>query len=557
MPHAVPTANYPLVSVIIPCYNYGHFLAEAIESVRRQAYPAKEIVVVDDGSTDTTREVAARYPEVVYLYQENQGLSAARNTGTRQSKGSYLVFLDADDWLFPEALATNVRYLQQHPQAAFVAGAHTCVYTTGDAPTKKNAIIASDPYLSLLSRGNFIAMIAAVMFTRWSLQQAAYDASLVNCEDYDIYLQITRHHPIVQHNTQLAAYRIHAKAMSAEASPMLSGALKVLNRQRANLREPTEIEAYYRGVHFWNTYYTGGNDFRFTPGKLPGYFKTIAFLRLYAPPFTGLKYALLYAPYSGARHLLNQTRHMTTSLKNRIATAGRRWLHSQNQHRELPAIGQVSAGDFERLTPFNTNFGYERGGPIDRYYIEGFLQQQAASIRGRVLEIGDNSYTKQFGGEQVSQSDILHVDDSNPQATFVGDLSAAPHIPDNTFDCLILTQTLQFIYDFRGALHTCYRILKPGGTLLLTVPGITPLDQGEWRDIWYWSFTDKALQRLGADTFVGGSSFSIASFGNVRVATAYLYGMGLPEIDQASLDYYDPQFQVINAVKAVKHAALA
>jgi SAM-dependent methyltransferase len=139
----------------------------------------------------------------------------------------------------------------------------------------------------------------------------------------------------------------------------------------------------------------------------------------------------------------------------------------------------------------------------------------------------------------------------------VGDLSAAPHIPDNTFDCLILTQTLQFIYDFRGALHTCYRILKPGGTLLLTVPGITPLDQGEWRDIWYWSFTDKALQRLGADTFVGGSSFSIASFGNVRVATAYLYGMGLPEIDQASLDYYDPQFQVINAVKAVKHAALA
>jgi hypothetical protein len=106
-------------------------------------------------------------------------------------------------------------------------------------------------------------------------------------------------------------------------------------------------------------------------------------------------------------------------------------------------------------------------------------------------------------------------------------------------------------------LHTCYRILKPGGTLLLTVPGITPLDQGEWRDIWYWSFTDKALQRLGADTFVGGSSFSIASFGNVRVATAYLYGMGLPEIDQASLDYYDPQFQVINAVKAVKHAAQA
>lgn len=549
------SAEYPLVSIIIPCYNYGHFLAEAIESVRHQTYPAKEIVVVDDGSTDTTREVAARYAEVIYIYQKNHGLSAARNTGTHQSRGSYLVFLDADDWLFPDALAINVAYLQQHPEAAFVAGAHTCVYTSGEAPTEKNAIIVADPYAALLSRGNFIAMIAAVMFTRWSLQKAAYDTSLANCEDYDIYLQITRHHPIVQHNSQLAAYRIHATAMSAAAPPMLSGALKVLNRQRANLRDSVEIEAYYRGVHFWNTYYTGGNEFELTPGEPPSFLETIAFFRAHAPHRV-LPYSLQRAPYA-LRNLPTRLQHMAKTLKSLIATAGRQWLRTPSQPSGLPAIGQVVAGDFERLTPFNNNFGYERGGPIDRYYIEGFLQKEAASIRGRVLEIGDNSYTRQFGGEQVSQSDILHVNENNPLATFVGDLSAAPQIPDNTFDCLILTQTLQFIYDFRGALHTCYRILKPGGTLLLTVPGITPLDKGEWRDSWYWSFTDKALQRLGADTFPGGSSFDIASFGNVRIATAYLYGMGLPEVDQASLDYYDPQFQVINAVKAVKHAPLA
>lgn len=556
MQHALHLREYPLVSVIIPCYNYGHFLAEAIESIQQQTYPTKEIVVVDDGSTDNTKEVAARYADVIYIYQKNQGLSAARNTGTLQSRGSYLVFLDADDWLFPDALAINVGLLQQHPLAAFVAGAHTCIYSNGDAPTKKNAIIADNPYATLLSRGNFIAMIAAVMFTRWSLQEAAYDTSLANCEDYDLYLQITRRYPIIQHNSQLAAYRIHATAMSAEASLMLSGALKVLNRQRANLREPAEIEAYHRGVHFWTTYYTGGTDFKLTQGKLPGFFETITFFRAHAPHMV-LTYSLLHAPYASLRRLLDQPTRMAKALKSLLTTASRQWLRPQSQQGGLPAIGQVTAGDFERLTPFNTNFGYERGGPIDRYYIEGFLQKEAASIRGRVLEIGDNSYTMQFGGEQVSQSDILHVNENNPQATFVGDLSAAPHIPDNTFDCLILTQTLQFIYDFRGALHTCYRILKPGGTLLLTVPGITPLDQGEWRDIWYWSFTDKALQRLGADTFPGGSSFEISSFGNVRVATAYLYGLGLPEIDQASLDYYDPQFQVINAVKAVKHAALA
>jgi SAM-dependent methyltransferase len=162
----------------------------------------------------------------------------------------------------------------------------------------------------------------------------------------------------------------------------------------------------------------------------------------------------------------------------------------------------------------------------------------------------------QYGGTTVSQSDVLHIDATNPQATFVGDLSDAPHIPDNTFDCLVLTQTLHLIYDFKGALQTCYRILKPGGTLLLTVPGITPIDRGEWKETWYWTFTDRALYRLFAETF-SASKVEISSFGNVRVATAYLYGLGLPEIDRLSLDYYDPQFQVINAVKAVKHAAVA
>lgn len=285
------SAASPLVSVIIPCYNYGHFLAEAIESVEKQAYPAREILVVDDGSTDTTQEVAARYPEVIYIYQENQGLSAARNTGIRQSKGTYLVFLDADDWLFPNALATNVSCLQQHPQAAFAAGTYTQVYADGQVAEVKNAIIPGNAYRELLSRGNFIAMIAAVMFTRWVLQEFEYDTLLTNCEDYDLYLNITRCYPIVQHNMQLAAYRSHTAAMSAEALPMLDGALKVLTRQRGQLRGPAEIEAYYRGIDFWHTYYAGQQDFKFTPGSLPIFSKTMV-LFLKDAPYTALRYWL-------------------------------------------------------------------------------------------------------------------------------------------------------------------------------------------------------------------------------------------------------------------------
>ncbi len=244
-------------------------------------------------------------------------------------------------------------------------------------------------------------------------------------------------------------------------------------------------------------------------------------------------------------------------IKDNTPTFGRRLLHKANLHSGfMPTVGDVDLGDFKRLTPFNDRFGYDRGGPIDRYYIEHFLQKEAASIRGRALEIGDNSYTMQYGRATVTQSDVLHVDASNPEATWIGDLSAAPHIPDNTFDCLVLTQTLHLIYDFKAALRTCFRILRPGGTLLLTVPGITPIDREGWKDTWYWTFTDRVLQLLFAETFPGGS-IEISSFGNVHVATAFLYGMGLPELDPASLDYYDPQFQVINAVKAVKNAPLA
>jgi SAM-dependent methyltransferase len=129
-------------------------------------------------------------------------------------------------------------------------------------------------------------------------------------------------------------------------------------------------------------------------------------------------------------------------------------------------------------------------------------------------------------------------------ATFIGDLSHAPQIPDNTFDCLILTQTLHLIYDFKAALVTCYRILKPGGTLLLTSPGITPIDHGGWKDTWYWSFTDKALFKLGEETFPG-CDISVECFGNVFSACAFLYGMGLTEVKKEKLDYNDPHYQVI------------
>ena len=215
-------------------------------------------------------------------------------------------------------------------------------------------------------------------------------------------------------------------------------------------------------------------------------------------------------------------------------------------------VGRVDRGHFRRTRPISTLFGFDReGGPIDRYYIEGFLEQESGSIHGRVLEIENNEYTMRFGKERVSQSDILHVNDSNPRATIVGDISNAPQIPDNSFDCIVLTQTLHLIFDFQAAVDTCYRILKPGGTLLLTVPGITPIDHGEWKSIWYWSFTGASIQRVMENSFPK-DKLTIQSLGNVAVATAFLYGLSLGDITMEELKDHDPHFPVVLTVKAIK-----
>ena len=239
-------------------------------------------------------------------------------------------------------------------------------------------------------------------------------------------------------------------------------------------------------------------------------------------------------------------------IKRIVPDIGKKWLYKAGVYRSYkPAVGKVTAGDMDRLLPFSTEFGFDRGGPVDRYYIEKFLLEEAEQIRGRCLEIGDNEYTLLYGKDKVIQSDILHVNESNLKATFIGDLSNAPQIGDSLFDCIVLTQTLHLIYDFKAALTTCHRILKPGGTLLLTSPGITPIDHGSWKNTWYWSFTEASILRLAAETFPAGHIHT-RTFGNVFTATAFLYGMGITEVSSEKLNYHDPHFQVIITLKATK-----
>jgi SAM-dependent methyltransferase len=230
-----------------------------------------------------------------------------------------------------------------------------------------------------------------------------------------------------------------------------------------------------------------------------------------------------------------------------------RWLWAKWRRIDYaPPVGWVRFGSLRRVTPFSREFGYDRGQPIDRYYIERFLSAHASDVRGHVLEIADDTYTRRFGGERVTRSDVLHVVEGQVGATIVGDLTCADHVPSGSFDCVILTQTLQFIYDVPAALRTVGRILRPGGTVLATIPGITPISRYDM-DRWghYWAFTSLSLRRLFEAVFPA-DMIAVEEHGNVLAASAFLYGIAAEELRQSELDVRDPDYEVIVTVRAVR-----
>lgn len=228
------------------------------------------------------------------------------------------------------------------------------------------------------------------------------------------------------------------------------------------------------------------------------------------------------------------------------------WLTMLSQRlRNHSVETELNFGDMRRLAPISRKFGYDRGRPIDRYYIENFLARQADDICGHVLEIGDDSYTRRFGRERVALADVLHVTEGNRAATIIGDLTRADHIPADTFDCIILTQTLQFIYDVQAALKTIQRILKPGGVVLATFPGISQIASDSWGDYQSWSFTTLSAQRLFEEVFPK-SHIKIEAWGNVLSTIAFLQGLAVEELRSEELEYRDSNYELLITVRAVK-----
>jgi SAM-dependent methyltransferase len=217
-----------------------------------------------------------------------------------------------------------------------------------------------------------------------------------------------------------------------------------------------------------------------------------------------------------------------------------------------PPVGWVRFGDLRRLKPISSDYGNSRGLEIDRYYIEKFLAEHAGDVHGRVLEIKHNTYTRRFGQDRVTKSDVLHPVEGNPDATIVADLTKAGHLPSNVYDSIIFTQALQVIYDIRTVVATLYRILKPGGVLLATVSGMAQLSLDDF-DKWgeYWRFTSLSARLLFEEAFSAGN-VHVCSYGNVLAAISFLEGLACDDIKRSELDARDRSYEILIAIRAVK-----
>ena len=509
------------VAVVLTTYNDFDYLREAVSSVIAQRHPANEMIVVDDGSDVSPAPLLAEFPQVILLRQSNGGLASARNLGLYFARSRYISFLDADDRLEPNAIEAGLACFARTPEAAMIYGGHRRIRADGTPITiDLFRAVGEDAYADLLM-GNCVGMHAAVLYRRDVLVELGGFADGVSgCEDYELYLRLARTYAIGSHPEVVAEYRWHGGNMCRNRRKMLRGVLAVLDRHPGHTR--AQRKAWRTGQRNWRDWYEIGQIEMWEGEKLQPSMKRT--LRRWASA------------------VVIETKSMLGNIRLRLRSRARpAW---------PPPLGTVDFGQLESTRPISLDFGWDRGTPIDRYYIETFLARRAADIRGRVLEVGDDGYSRRFGGCQITGQDVLHLDEKNPNATITGDLTQPGVLPDGAFDCIVFTQTFQLIFDLKQAVTRLHAALRPGGVLLLTVPGISPIERDEWGDCWCWALTAVSIRKLFEPHF--GTELEIRVDGNVFAATAFLQGVALEEIDRAKLDVHDPAYPVIITLRARK-----
>jgi glycosyltransferase involved in cell wall biosynthesis len=243
------TDEPPLVSVVIPCFNQAHFLAEAIDSALTQTYSQVEVVVVDDGSSDNSYEVAGREPGVRRVRQRNRGVASARNLGLAEAKGGFLVFLDADDRLLADALRIGMEALLKRPQVAFVAGMSRDIDVEGRPISARHQPLVTQDHYKRLLLDCYIWSGSSLVYRRSALEAVGgFNSALAAADDYEMYLNLARRFPIYCHDAVVTDYRRHGSNTTRDAGVVLTSQLEVLEGQRAELRDRSERAACRDGM---------------------------------------------------------------------------------------------------------------------------------------------------------------------------------------------------------------------------------------------------------------------------------------------------------------------
>ncbi len=530
----------PVVSVIIPFLNAEKYFEEAIESVLAQTWTDWELILVDDGSTDRSTQIAHDYKnrydgKIVYTEHEghlNKGISASRNLGFRTARGNYIAMLDADDAWTKHKLEQQTAILRAYPEAGMVCGNTKYWYSwTGDTNDISldrymhdnlssgtpilNTLVAPPLLLVLTLNGQFDPVsMSNIMLRRETIERAGgfEDAFTGMHEDQAFLAKVYLGSPVFVSASCWDLYRQHRESCHQVAG-------KKGNQESAELFYLNWLEKYLGEKSIGDEGVRDALDNRLWNFRNPS--------------LNELRY-----------NFLQKTKDTVRTLAPKLLprSVGEAVISKYGRRRPF---GWIDFGELRKVIPVSESLGERGGNPIDGYYIDKFLGASSKYIKGITLESGNDLYAFGYGKENVIKGGIFKI----PAESGPVDVELPPDIPRGGCDCIIITRTLEFMYDSSRAIETLYGVLKPGGVILAAVPGMRTPSGG--KSDWYWNFTSLSARRLFEQAFPPGN-VNIKCFGNPLAAVSILHGLSAEDLKPEELDYSDERYELIIGIRAFK-----
>jgi len=563
----------PKISVIIQFLNAEKYIASAIESVLCQTFHAWELILVDGGSTDQSVSIAQQYQKtcadkikiLVHRGETPLGIFSSRLWGAREAKAEILAHLDSDDEWLPQFLERQYAIYQlvfatspgmiYCPMIYWWEGAQQAVKSYVQPIPRPGLHRPPDLVLEFLdgsyrkSAANTGVMIARELLLEAEQLIGIADEGMV--EDQYLWSFLLLRYPVFVNPEPLARYRQWQGSTCAIS--VQQGRARAL--RRAHLEWFCQyLTEYYQG-HMRKHLFQQVT--RLLQQEFPDSLQHQAKVRAIAVPTSNTQDTIRATlPLQSLKHriqcALMHVLPLPTFQRLQFTYRCSMWRIGHAFRilavliRSFNARIRLMAG----TKPLSFCWGDDRPGQsVCRYYIEQFLREFNQDIRGHCLEFQEDSYATRFGQERVKKLDILHIDESNPQATLIADITRPNSLPSDTFDCIICTHVLHVIFELEHAISELFRILKPGGVLLIAVPHVSMYNPSLWRE--YWRFTSDGLQRLLLTVFTN-ELITIRSYGSSLTAAGAIRGLNAHEFSQDELDEHHVGFSPEICARAVK-----